>query len=130
MRVREIRNLFEKIMYFDSLSLSHPELTNSPSILAAQSLRVMQLYQALSPSILSQANFAPAKLLIADFNADKLDGLSQNDYDILDPILQLISNSPMQSLKPAEEVWSCLHEHPSELVTTCVPISVHRSSFW
>lgn len=73
----------------------------------------MQLYQALSPSILSQVNFAPAKLLIADFNADKLDSLSQNDYEILDPILQLISNSPMQSLKPAEEVWSCLHEHPS-----------------
>ena len=71
--------------------------------MVAQSLRVLQLYQSLSPSILSQANFTAAKLLSSD--AASVGKLTEGSHDTLTPLLELILDSPTQSsIKPSEEV--------------------------
>ena len=76
-----------------SLAFSFPELVESPGIVVAHSLRVLQLFQSLSPSILSMANFTAAKLLTSDVGSR----LTNGRHDTLVPLLQLVLDSPTRT---------------------------------
>ena len=75
------------------------ELTKNPRDIVIKTLKVMQLYQQLSPTLFAQVGFSVAKLLSETAGSRGL----LADPCVLSPTLKLVMETTQESLR-------CLHE--------------------